>query len=72
MSTFAHEYNEYKYITSTRKNVLEYTSTMYFGPNPASRSMPTDTGQAPAHHVCSVLKCEKIASEMPIPYSLGK
>ena len=36
-STFAHEYNEYKYITSTRKNVLEYASTMYSGPNPGKK-----------------------------------
>ena len=33
-STFAYEYNEYKYIMSTRESVLECTSTMYSGPNP--------------------------------------
>lgn len=33
-STFTHEYNEYEYIMSTWKNVLEYTSTMYSDPNP--------------------------------------
>ena len=32
-STFAHVY-EFKYIMSIRKNVLEYGSAMYSGPNP--------------------------------------
>ena len=34
-----HEYNEYKHITSTRKNILEYTSTMYSSLNPVVKTI---------------------------------
>ena len=35
-STIVHECNNYKYIMSTSKNVLDYTSTLYSDPNPGT------------------------------------